>query len=300
MFSDNKFIEQFIDNLFEAVYFVDTEREIVHWNRAAEMLTGWKKEEIIGHRCMDNILVHVDGAGNSLCSGNCPLLRAIKENSVKESDIYLHHKDGHRIPVSVRVIPVMNSENEVTGAIEIFIPADSRNDLIHQLEELRKLSMIDSLTGIANRRYGEKIIIDRIDELKRFGWQSGLIFIDIDDFKLVNDTHSHSVGDKMIKMVANTLKESIRSFDNAARWGGEEFVVILSNVTIEQLSEKAELLRRLVAESFFFENNIKLSATISSGATMIKPDDTVATAVERADQLMYQSKRAGKNRVTIG
>ena len=300
MFSDRLFIEQFLDNLFEAVYFVDTEREIMHWNKAAEILTGFKKDEIIGHRCMDNILVHVDNEGNSLCTGKCPLLVAIKDNSVKESDIYLHHKNGHRIPVSVRVIPVKNDKNEVTGAIEIFIPSGSRNELIEQIEELRKLSMLDSLTGIANRRYGEKIIIDRIDELKRFGWQSGLIFIDIDNFKPINDTYSHSAGDRIIKMVANTLRESIRSFDSVTRWGGEEFVVILNNISTQQLEEKAELLRKLVAQSFFFQNELKLSVTISSGATMIETDDTVATAIERADHLMYQSKKAGKNRVTIG
>lgn len=300
MFSDNKFIEQFLDTLFEAVYFVDTDRQIMHWNKAAEALTGYTKEEILGRKCMDNILVHADCEGNNLCTGSCPLMQAMEDDSVKESDIYLHHKHGHRIPVTVRVIPVKNEKNEVSGAIEIFAPTGSKHDLIEQIEELRKLSMIDSLTGIANRRYGEKTILDKIDELKRFDWHSGLIFIDIDNFKAVNDTFSHSVGDKMIKMVANTLRESVRSFDSVTRWGGEEFIVILSNVTVEQMKEKAELLRKLVAESFFFENEIKLSVTISLGATMMHSDDKVSTAVERADMLMYQSKKAGKNRVTVG
>lgn len=298
MFSDRLFIEQFLDNLFEAVYFVDTSRQIMHWNKAAEILTGWKKEEIIGHRCMDNILVHIDSDGNSLCTGQCPLVQSMKSRSLHQSDIFLHHKDGHRIPVRVRIIPVTDSSGEVTGAIEIF--SSTPNDLVQQIEELRKLSMLDSLTGIANRRFGEKIIQDRIEELKRFGWQTGIIFADIDNFKNVNDSFSHSTGDRMIKMIANTLRESIRSFDHAARWGGEEFVIILSNVSVEQLNEKAELLRRLTAESFFFENNVKLSSTISCGATMIRSDDTVETVVERADHLMYQSKRAGKNIVTVG
>lgn len=300
MFSDNKFIEQFLDNLFEAVYFVDIARQITHWNKAAETLTGWKKEDIIGHRCMDNILVHIDKDGNSLCNGNCPLVQSMKSRSTHESDIFLHHKDGYRIPVHVRIIPLFNDSGEASGAIEIFSNTSADNDLMSQIEALRKLSMIDALTGIANRRYAEKIILDRIDEKDRFGWDTGIIFFDIDNFKSVNDTHSHNTGDKILKMVANTLHESIRSFDYVTRWGGEEFVVILSNVTIEQLKEKAELLRQLTSKSFFFEKETELSATLSGGATMIKRDDTVETAVERADRLMYKSKKDGKNRVTVG
>lgn len=300
MFSDSKFIEQFLDNLFEAVYFVDTSRQIMHWNKAAENLTGWKKEEIIGHRCMDNILVHIDSEGNNLCTGNCPLIQSMKSRSLHQSDIYLHHKDGHRIPVHVRIIPLFSESGESTGAIEIFSNTSADNDLMGQIDELRKLSMIDALTGISNRRYGEKIILDRIDEKNRFGWDTGIIFFDIDNFKYFNDSFSHNTGDRVLKMVSNTLRESIRSFDHVSRWGGEEFIVVLSNVTIEQLKEKAELLRRLTSESFFFEKEIRLFATISGGATMIRADDTVETVVERADHLMYQSKRSGKNKVTAG
>ncbi|MGI6394611.1 MAG: diguanylate cyclase [bacterium] len=298
MFFNDKFVEQFLDSLFEAVYFVDTKRAIMHWNKAAEALTGWKKNEIIGRRCVDNILVHVDGDGNNLCNSGCPLVKAIETKMPSEVDIYLHHKDGHRVPVKVRVIPVVDDSGEVTGAIEIF--TNAQGDLFEQIEELRKLSMLDSLTGVANRRFGEKTIRDKIEELERFKWQTGIVFIDIDNFKNINDSYSHAIGDRMIKMVAGTLRESVRSFDHVVRWGGEEFVVILSNISHSQLKEKAELLRKLVAESFFFEKEFKLSVTISSGATMIKEGDNLDSVIERADKLMYKSKKMGKNKVTVG
>jgi len=296
---NDKTLSLLLNQLFEGVYLVDTERNIEIWNKAAEELTGFTHDEIVGHRCMDNLLVHVDSEGKNLCTGNCPLLKAIHEKSEKETSVYLHHKNGHRIPVSVRIIPITNDSGEVTGAVEIFHQTSSRNDLEERVKELEKLSMLDSLTGIANRRYGEKIILDRIEERKRFNWDSGIIFFDIDDFKLINDNHSHQVGDKMIKMVANTFRESIRSFDNVARWGGEEFIVVLSNINREQLTERSEILRKLIEESFFFEKNEKLSATVSGGATMLNENDSILSVVSRADKLMYQSKKSGKNKITF-
>lgn len=300
MFLDNRFMEQFLDTLFEGVYLVDNERNIMHWNKAAEMLTGFTRHEILGHRCHDNLLVHVDNEGNSLCTGNCPLLHSIKNGQSNEAEIYLHHKDGHRIPVHVRIMPIFNDAGEVTGAIEIFTNSTSQAALAAQVGELKLLSMHDPLTAIANRRYAEKILLDRIDETKRFGWNSGVIFFDIDDFKKINDCYSHLTGDRMLKMIATTLRESIRSFDIIARWGGEEFIVVLSNVSHEQLSEKAGLLRKLVKESFFIEKDRKISATISGGATMISVSDTIESVIERADRLMYCSKKSGKDRITFG
>ncbi|HRZ79183.1 MAG TPA: sensor domain-containing diguanylate cyclase [bacterium] len=300
MYLNERFLTQFLDSLFEGVYLVDNERNIMHWNKAAELLTGFTKDEITGHRCHDNLLVHVDSAGNSLCTGNCPLLHAIRNKISNEADIYLHHKDGHRIPVNVRILPLFNEAGDVTGAIEIFTNSSSQIALATQISELVRLSMHDPLTGIANRRYAEKIILDRIDELKRFGWTGGVIFFDIDNFKNINDSFSHPTGDRMLKMIASTMRESIRSFDMISRWGGEEFVVVLSNVSPEQLSEKAELLRRLVRESFFIEKDVKISATISGGATMLTASDTLESVIERADMLMYCSKKAGKDRITLG
>jgi diguanylate cyclase (GGDEF)-like protein/PAS domain S-box-containing protein len=296
---DEKTLSILFDQLFEGIYFVDTERNIAIWNKAAEELTGFTHDEIIGHRCMDNLLVHVDSEGRNLCTGSCPLLQAINEKREKETSIYLHHKNGHRIPVSVRIVPLTNDSGEVTGAIEIFAPSNPKNDLEERVQELEKLSMLDPLTGIANRRYGEKIIIDRIEEKKRFNWDSGIIFFDIDDFKSINDNYSHYTGDKMLKMIANTFRESIRGFDNVARWGGEEFIVVLSNINHDQLKDKSEILRKLINESFFIEEGKRFSATISGGATMLDEKDTVISAVNRADKLMYKSKKNGKNQITL-
>jgi diguanylate cyclase (GGDEF)-like protein len=131
------------------------------------------------------------------------------------------------------------------------------------------------------------------------------IFMDLrktichNNVKSFNDNYSHHIGDKVLKMIANTFRESIRSFDHIARWGGEEFIVVLSNINRSQFKERAETLRKLVSESFFYDEKGKLSATVSGGATMLDENDTVQSVVNRADKLMYHSKKNGKNRTTF-
>ena len=95
-----------LENLQAGVYFTDTHRRITYWNKGAENITGYSSEEVIGSSCMDNLLVHIDGKGNNLCTGKCPLSESIKDGRTREIRIFLHHKDGHRVPVWVRSDPI--------------------------------------------------------------------------------------------------------------------------------------------------------------------------------------------------
>jgi diguanylate cyclase (GGDEF)-like protein len=169
-----------------------------------------------------------------------------------------------------------------------------------RLEELQELAMHDPLTGIANRRFVEISLAARLEELKRYGFSFSVMFIDADHFKKINDTHGHGVGDRILKMISATVANSLRSFDTIGRWGGEEFVVLLINTKKEDLFKLADRLRRLVSQSALtLENGEKLKITVSVGATAAQKGDTVESLVERADKLMFESKRRGRNLVSI-
>jgi diguanylate cyclase (GGDEF)-like protein len=138
-----------------------------------------------------------------------------------------------------------------------------------------------------------------MEELRRYGWDFGVIFIDIDHFKEVNDTYGHAVGDGVLRMVAHALKNSLRSFDFVGRWGGEEFIIILPNITSDVLAMVAERCRAKVQECTFQTEGRELSVTISAGAVLAEPGEEVDQVVKRADVLMYRSKHGGRNRVTV-
>jgi len=200
----------------------------------------------------------------------------------------------------MRVFPILDANQQVSGAAELFTDSTQKLDLQTRLEELQQMAMIDHLTGIANRRILENYLQSRLEELKRSGWPFGIIFFDIDGFKALNDRYSHRIGDGALRMTAQSLQANIRSIDQVGRWGGEEFVVILGNARLATLEHVAEKLRLLVEKSVFWGKGSPVSVTLSGGATLALPTDTVQSLVERADQLMYQSKKAGKNRVSFG
>jgi diguanylate cyclase (GGDEF)-like protein len=126
-----------------------------------------------------------------------------------------------------------------------------------------------------------------------------VLFADIDHFKDVNDTYGHDAGDRVLKMVAQTLRHNLRSADVLARWGGEEFLALLHGVDKGVLAATAEKLRILVASSFFEVDGAEVRVTISLGATLLRPDDTPHSVVARADALLYESKAEGRNRYTL-
>jgi len=161
--------------------------------------------------------------------------------------------------------------------------------------------MHDPLTGIANRRFVEINITARLEELKRYGFPFAVVFIDIDHFKVINDTHGHAVGDRILRMVSATLANSLRSFDIIGRWGGEEFVILLINVKQSDLLKLSDRFLRLVEKSTLtMDNGETLSATVSIGATLARVGDATGTLMARADKLMYESKRRGRNMVSVG
>jgi diguanylate cyclase (GGDEF)-like protein len=126
------------------------------------------------------------------------------------------------------------------------------------------------------------------------------LFIDIDNFKTFNDKYGHIIGDKVLHVVANTLRHNLRDTDTAGRWGGEEFLVIAFNVEEGELNTLAEKLRLLVKQTIIPAKGKIPSITISVGATLVQPNDTLESLINRADKLMYKSKAGGKNRVTTG
>jgi len=297
---DAQSCQDILENLYDGLYIVDRDRKITFWNKGAEKITGFKNAEMIGSYCWDNMLTHVDSEGSFLCLGTCPLAQTIDDGMTREAEVFLRHKEGYRVPVFIRVSPIRDLNGKITGAVEIFNDNSSKIDLINQIDQLQALSMLDSLTGLANRRYAEIHLQGKIKEMSDCGCSFfGVLFIDIDDFKKVNDKHGHDVGDEVLKMVSMTLKRGVNGTGLVCRWGGEEFVVVVPVGDIHMLQSVAERLRILVKRSCFSNGQHVVSVTVSAGATMAVPGDTVDSVVKRADKLMFQSKKLGKNRVSV-
>jgi len=259
---------------------------------------GYSSERVTGSCCADNLLRHIDSNGRELCRDGCPLAATIMDGKARESSVFLHHALGHRVPVSVRTSPVRDDAGAIIGAVEIFCDNSNSLQILHEFEQLKRDAYLDPLTTVGNRRYGEMTLESRIFELKTHDIPVGVLFIDIDHFKHFNDQYGHKTGDDVLVMVAKSISYSLRKMDVVARWGGEEFIVILPGASTVVVKSVAERIRVLIEHSFIMVGDDKLSVTVSIGATMSRSDDTGASIVSRADTRMYLSKSRGRNRVT--
>jgi diguanylate cyclase (GGDEF)-like protein/PAS domain S-box-containing protein len=298
MADHDDFYRDLLENLSDGIYFTDTEGRITYWNKGAERLTGFSKEEVLGRRCSDNILIHVDERGNSLCRNGCPLGQTMIDRQLREQEVYLRTKDGHRLPILVKASPIVGDSGEVRGAVEVFSNNSEKIKILERLAEMERTAMLDTLTGLANRRYMELQLRARIEEFRRNKWRFGVLFVDVDRFKTINDRYGHDVGDKVLRMVGQTLEHSSRYSDQVGRWGGEEFLIIASNVTSDRLANFAERFRALVEQSGFAQGEL-IKVTVSIGAAQAHEDDTPESLVNRADQNLYLAKQSGRNRVCI-
>lgn len=177
------------------------------------------------------------------------------------------------------------------------------NEHFHQFEELtqilqqrnRHLTVLatqDPLTGIHNRHMFAELFEKDVAALKRYHTHLSLVMIDLDHFKAVNDTYGHNIGDLVLKEFANLVLSTIREADLFARWGGEEFVLLLSNTMCDEAFLAAEKIRQKIESAIFEEIG---HITCSLGMTEVRSEDSLESAIERADRALYEAKHGGRN-----
>ena len=293
------FFRAMIDNLYDGAYFVDRSRKIIYWNRSAEELTGYSSDDVVGRRCDDDILAHVDEEGTVLCRTTCPVDETLQDGQLREADVFLRHKKGYRVPVSIRVAPVEDRSGKVTGAVQVFSDNSAMASARQRIHELEKIATVDQLTGLPSKRCLEQELTSRVDELSRFGRTFGVVSASIDRMDEINETFGHDIGDDVLRMVGNTLIYNCRPFDLIGRWKGSTFLGTIVGVDREELLTVAERLRSLVAKSVMPWEGKEIGVTVSVGAVMAQWGDTVDLLIQRAEQMMNRSRNKGRDRVTM-
>jgi len=288
-----------INNLRDGIYFVDRDRRIMFWNKAAEQITGYSADEIIGKPCQRSNLNHIDEEGRPLCLVGCPLFTTLKDGQQRQERVFVRHREGYRIPIRINIFPIRKN-GEIIGAVEVFTqdtPTVYADDLVSKLSDI---AMYDQLTQLPNRRYLDSFLNYKMEEYLRFGRLYAVLFADIDNFSRFNNEYGHAVGDAVLRNIAESIKRNMRHNDLVGRWGGEEYVGIYAINTPDDLAIIGEKFRQLVKNTEVTHNDLRLNVSVSVGISAVRAYDTVESLVARADALMYRSKKDGKNRVTVG
>jgi len=295
----DSFYETLLDNLQEAINLIDPENHVIFWNQAAEDLTGYSRAEVMGQECPKNILLDLKEEGLHLCKDTCPAKQVLEDGRVRSLEAYIQHKDGYRLPVMMRIIPVLGQDKQPIAALETYQESSPKVTLPLKLSDLERMDLLDPLTMTGNRRFLEMHLHSRWEEMKAYGLDFGILYIDIDNMSAINSTYGSVSGDKFIRMISQTLASNIRFFEVVGRWEGQEFLAVLLNVDESKLDLVGNKLRLLVEQSHLSEEDKFVKTTVSIGATAARSSDSTESLVKRAKELASHSKWLGKNRVSL-
>ncbi|MBU1229454.1 MAG: diguanylate cyclase [Proteobacteria bacterium] len=296
---DAEFYRGLLDSLAEGVYFVDRDRCVKYWNRAAERLSGYAAQEVLGNRGADKILQHMVMLGGSLCIQEYPLAATMEDGQVREAELYLLHKYGYRIPVVVRATPVRDSSGAIVGAAEVFRSNVKDMNVLEELEALHKDSFTDQLTGVGNRHFADMTFKTLEMSSSGYGVPFGVLMVEVDGFSARSEAWGQDVSGQVLRMVAQTLAKTLRSLDVICRWNGTDFVLLVAIANEQMLLGMAKRQRLLVETSSLDRGGEGITVTASLGGAVSRQGETAAEVVARATAQLRRSQAAGGNLALI-
>jgi len=257
-------------------------------------------ETILGSNSQDNPIRHSRENGREFTDYDIPMIATLVDGQPRELHAFITHSEGYRVSVLLRTVAIFNAVGKIIGATEII--NDNKTLIAAHLRsrQVEHTITFDDLTKIGSRIHIENKLKLAVEVYKGTGIPFGLLFVDIDHFKEFNDLHGHLTGDKVLRFVANAIKNHLRVTDSCGRWGGDEFLALVLDIKTESLMIVAEKLRQVIERSGIKVDGQNLNITISIGACIVKGGDTLESLIQRADNLMYESKQKGRNRVTLG
>jgi len=290
-----KKLSNIISNTHDIIYTLNEDGTFDFVSPSWTNLLGHELDAVINHSFVP--FVHPEDV--SICQEY--FKKVLSQNLEKnESIVYrVFHKEGticyHQSKASI-LKESPSSYKYLAIASDITESIYQREDLEEKNLALEKLVRIDYLTSLYNRVRIDEILKSKLSKFRRYGANFGVIMLDIDFFKDVNDTYGHQVGDEILISISKILEEHSRKSDSVGRWGGEEFLIISPYIDEKSLFTQAEYLRAIV-EKHQFSIGYK---TISLGLSIVKEKDEVHTLIKRADEALYKAKKSGRNNVCIG
>jgi diguanylate cyclase len=299
----NRRNEALLHSVPDGIYGLDLEGRITFVNPAAVALTGHAAEQALGRR-EHELVHHTREDGTPYPLEDCPCAAALDRGVTRNvGDEVFWRRDGTSFPVEYTVTPISEGD-ALTGALVVFRDITERRRIESELQRLNTVladqARRDPLTGLGNRLRLDEDLLTYDARRVRYGYSYCVLLCDIDRFKALNDRHGHQAGDRVLREVAATLRRESRTSDAVYRYGGEEFLVLLAEQTLDRALIACERMREAVqALGLGHEDNEAGVVTISIGAAQCPRGDRTdpADAIRRADEALYVAKAQGRNRV---
>jgi diguanylate cyclase (GGDEF)-like protein/PAS domain S-box-containing protein len=281
----------YLSQLFEGVYLVDKDRKILYWNQAAERITGYSAKEVVNKSCYDNLLMHVDASGKELCLAGCPLQASVEDGQIHNAAVFLRHKQGYRVPVNVRSVPLKDDHGLIDCVMEVFTRTEqSASD--EQMKLLARKAFLDSLTGLPNKEYLENKLKNMLaSKVPGDISQWGILFVDIDNLREIAKDQGLAAADATVKVAAKTILENLQTGELAARWDAGLFLLVTG------LDKKAILLNwankiKSLLEHSRVPDYEPVSLKICIGGLIANVGDSFAPTLQKLESSLQASRSA--------
>ena len=296
LFKQKELAEVTLHSIGDAVITTDAAARVEYINPVAEQITGWKTKDAHGLP-LSQICVLVDNVTRK--AEENPVERCLREQRVVglASNVVLLARDGKEYLIEDSAAPIRDRDGNIVGAVMVFYDVTQMRNTTHLLSHH---ATHDALTGLVNRREFERRLAELLVRARNFGQQHAFCYIDLDQFKVINDTCGHAVGDKLLRQLTYLLQEGMRESDTLARLGGDEFGVLLESCPLERALQIAESLRKVVEDFRFSWEGHPFDLGASIGLVLIDADSvSVEELMSEADAACYAAKDNGRNRVQI-
>lgn len=296
-------------NVLSIAMYLAAHRLIQKRHNAAALVLIW--QEVMGHAALGSLLIGWDSGFHyylllfipAIVVANtrgyaAPMVLALLAYYLGLQALCSHW--GPLDPLPARSVQMVNWVHIcLVFAMSAALAAVYRRTILVAGNRLRKQATQDPLTGLANRSHFEALAAQALARSQRDGAPVSLLLCDADLFKRINDQHGHAVGDAVLVALARVLAANLRDGDVLARWGGEEFLALMPASPLEAASATAERIRAAVAQAPLTAGQEPIALTMSFGVTQVRNAEDLHTAIARADKALYQSKHAGRNRVSV-
>ncbi|MBD1826922.1 EAL domain-containing protein [Microcoleus vaginatus GB1-A2] len=296
LFAEKELAQVTLQSIGDAVITTDAQGNVRYFNPIAERLTGWKADEVQGVP-FSTVFLIVDQVTREPVE--TPINKALLEERIvtlPNNTILISH-DGTEYPIADSAAPIRDRQGQIIGAVIVFHDVTESRYLTHQLSWEANH---DALTGLINRRRFEQHLVDAIASVQDSNEQHALCYLDLDQFKVVNDTVGHIAGDELLRQITALIQKGVRANDMLARLGGDEFGILLTQCSSSQATEIAEHLKDLVHQFRFIWNGKTFIIGVSIGVVAI--DQTSQDLMEllgAADAACYAAKARGRNCVHL-
>jgi diguanylate cyclase (GGDEF)-like protein/PAS domain S-box-containing protein len=281
-FQDPEICRSVLESLQTGVCVVDLQKKIIFWSDGAERITGFLRHEVVGRPCAGRTLLHCDQSNCEACSVECPVGAAIQGAHPSESEGYLHHKQGHRVPVHVWAVPVRDAHGSIIGAVESFEDQHQAEDGEDREEGLKNSGCVDDVTGIANHAIMQSHLRETLGTFAELQVPFGALLLRVNGLELFRANFGAEAAACMLRMVAHTLELAVWRTDHIGRWADDQFLVILNGCSGDSLHSVGDRIGRMLANDGIEWWGEKRSLTVSIGPAAARPGDTAESILERA------------------